>query len=114
MARKSQPVKKPTAKQTAAQKRQTQNRREIWALVCIFLAIFFGYAYMKTKNIWVPVCLHYLNNNLIPIITATFTADVLEDQVVRWSDLPVSLLLNGLCFGFFLLAGEYRRKNIKE
>ena len=40
MARKSQPVKKPTAKQTAAQKRQTQNRREIWALVCIFLAIF--------------------------------------------------------------------------
>lgn len=40
MARKSQPVKKPTAKQTAAQKRQTQNRREIWALVCIFLAVF--------------------------------------------------------------------------
>ena len=95
---------------------QTTGLQMIFAqqITCIFLAIFFGYAYMKTKNIWVPVCLHYLNNNLIPIITATFTADVLEDQVVRWSDLPVSLLLNGLCFGFFLLAGEYRRKNIKE
>ena len=95
---------------------QTTGLQMIFAqqITCIFLAIFFGYAYMKTKNIWVPVCLHYLNNNLMPIITATFTADVLEDQVVRWSDLPVSLLLNGLCFGFFLLAGEYRRKNIKE
>lgn len=83
-------------------------------ITCIFLGIFFGYAYMKTNNIWVPVCLHYLNNNLIPIITATFTADVLENQVIRWSDLPVSLLLNALCFGFFLLAGEYKRKNKSE
>lgn len=91
---------------------QTSGLQMIFAqqITCIFLAIFFGYAYMKTKNIWVPVCLHYLNNNLIPIISATFTADVLENQVVKWSDLPVSLLLNGLCFGFFLLAGEYKKK----
>ena len=40
--------------------------------------------------------LHYLNNNLIPIISGTFSADVLENQTVSWKDLPVALVLNGL------------------
>lgn len=34
-------------------------------ITCIALGIFFGFAYMVTKNIWVPVILHYLNNNLL-------------------------------------------------
>lgn len=91
---------------------QTSGLQMIFAqqITCIFLGIFFGYAYMKTNNIWVPVCLHYLNNNLVPIITATFTADVLENQSVSWSDLPVSLVINGLCFGFFLLSGVFKKK----
>lgn len=40
-------------------------------ITCITLGIFFAYAYMKTENIWVPVVLHFLNNNLVPIITGT-------------------------------------------
>jgi hypothetical protein len=43
----------------------------------------------------VPVCLHYLNNNLIPIISGTLSADVLENQNVSWRDLPVAVVLNG-------------------
>ena len=31
---------------------------------CIALGIFFGYVYMKTKNIWIVSILHYTNNNL--------------------------------------------------
>lgn len=91
---------------------QTTGIQMIFAqqITCISLGIFFAYAYMKTNNIWVPVCLHFLNNNLIPIITATFSADVLENQVVNWSDLPLSLVLNGLCFGLFLLSDVFKKK----
>ncbi|MDD3278768.1 MAG: type II CAAX endopeptidase family protein [Lachnospiraceae bacterium] len=82
-------------------------------ITCITLGIFFAYAYMKTQNIWVPVILHYLNNNLVPIITASYGADVLQNQQTSWSALLPALLLNGLVFGFFLLAKEFRKKDPK-
>ncbi len=84
-------------------------------ITCITLGIFFGYAYMKTENIWVPVILHFLNNNLVLVISGQFSADVLQDQSVSWTDVPVSLLLNGLLFGLFILAKPYReKKEMKE
>ncbi len=95
---------------------QTSGIQMIFAqqITCISLGIFFAYAYMKTQNIWVTVCLHYLNNNLIPIISGTLSADVLENQNVSWRDLPVAVVLNGLCFGFFLLADVFKKKEIEK
>lgn len=78
-------------------------------ITCITLGIFFAYAYMKTDNIWVPVVLHYLNNNLIPVFSANYSADVLENQVVAWKDLPLALVVNMLFFGIFLLAKPFRK-----
>ena len=83
-------------------------------ITCVSLGIFFAYAYMKTQNIWSVVCLHFLNNNLIPIITGTLSADVIEDQVIAWSDIPVLFVLNGLCFGFFLLADVFKKKEDEQ
>lgn len=77
---------------------------------CITLGIFFAYAYMKTENIWVPVMLHFLNNNLIPIITGTYSADVIQGQTVSWIQLVPSLVINGVLFGGFLLAKEFREE----
>ncbi|WP_097027349.1 CPBP family intramembrane glutamic endopeptidase [Clostridium peptidivorans] len=34
-------------------------------IVCIAYAIFFGFVYMKTKNIWTVSIIHFLNNGLI-------------------------------------------------
>ena len=79
-------------------------------ITCITLGIFFAYAYMKTDNIWVPVILHMLNNNLVPVFSQNFAADVLEDQVVTWASLLPSLLLNGLVFGLFLLSKVFNEK----
>ncbi len=78
-------------------------------ITCITLGIFFAYAYMKTNNIWVPVALHFLNNNLVPIISNNNTSNVLENQTVAWSELLVSLVMNGLIFGVFLLAKPFRK-----
>lgn len=79
-------------------------------ITCLGLGIFFAWAYMKTGNIWVPVILHFLNNNLVPVISMNYSADVLENQVINWSDLPSALLINGLFFGSFLLSRVFRKK----
>lgn len=82
-------------------------------ITCITIGIFFAYAYMKTNNIWVPVILHYLNNNLVPVFSANYSADVLENQTIQWAELPLALLINVLCFGLFLLAKPFRKQSIK-
>ncbi len=79
-------------------------------ITCITIGIFFAYAYMKTQNIWVPVILHYLNNNLVPIIVGNYAADVLENQQITWGQLPAALLINGLFFGIFILSKEFKKK----
>lgn len=84
-------------------------------ITCVFIGIFFGYAYLKTDNIWVPVAMHFLNNNLIPIITGTFTADVMQNQHVEWLYLIEVFVLDFIFFGLFIFAKEYRgRKKAKE
>lgn len=78
-------------------------------ITCITLGIFFAYAYMKTNNIWVAVALHFLNNNLIPILSGNYTSGVLENQTVTWNELLAALVLNGLIFGGFLFTKPFRR-----
>lgn len=77
-------------------------------ITCITLGIFFAYAYMKTDNIWVPVILHFLNNNLIAVFSGNYSADILENQNILWSQLPAALLVNVLAFGGFFMAKEFR------
>lgn len=77
-------------------------------ITCVTLGIFFAWAYQKTGNIWVPVILHFLNNNLSLVIANTYSVEVMENQQVEWSMIPASLLLNGVLFGGFLLAKEFR------
>ncbi|MDD3361930.1 MAG: type II CAAX endopeptidase family protein [Hespellia sp.] len=79
-------------------------------ITCITLGIFFAYAYMKTQNIWVPVILHFLNNNLVPVITADYSQEVLQNNQVTWGSLLPALLLNGIIFGVFIFAKEFRKK----
>ncbi len=81
-------------------------------ITCVTLGIFFAYAYGKTNNIWVPVILHFMNNNLAPVITGTYSADVLQNQDVTWGMIPSAVLINGILFGFFLLSGVFREEKV--
>ena len=38
-------------------------------ITCIALSVFFAFAYMKTDNIWIPVILHFMNNNIAGLIS---------------------------------------------
>ncbi len=79
-------------------------------ITCVGLGCFFAWAYQKTGNIWVPVILHFLNNNLILLIANDYSGGVTENQQVSWSMIPSAILLNGVLFGLFLLSGEFRKK----
>ena len=79
-------------------------------ITCVGIGIFMGYVYMKTENIWAPVIVHFLNNNLALVISGEFSADALMNQSVTWGDIPIALLTNGLLFGLFLFAKQYREK----
>ena len=76
-------------------------------VVCVALGVFFTFAYEKCgKNIWVPVLLHYLNNNMILVWTGT--ADI-GNQIISWTDVVFSAVMYGVVFLPFLAAKCYRR-----
>ncbi|MCR5675335.1 MAG: CPBP family intramembrane metalloprotease [Lachnospiraceae bacterium] len=81
-------------------------------IVCLAISIFFGYAYMKTQNIWVPMIMHYLFNNVTALLAGGGT-DALEDQVIEWSILP-GYALSFIVFFLFILAPMYKKSKDGE
>lgn len=80
-------------------------------ITCITLGIFYGWAYLKTDNIWTVVILHFINNNLVPIITGNYTEKVLQNQEVTWNDVIISLVVNTLLFAGVIFSSYYRDNN---
>ena len=83
-------------------------------ITCVTLGIFFAWAYKKTNNFWVPVILHFLNNNLSVVVANNYSAEIVQNQDVTWSMLPLQLIVNGILFGLFLLAREFRQNDSVE
>lgn len=83
-------------------------------ITCVSLGIFLAYVYGKTQNIWVPVVIHFLNNNLAVVFSQEQTEQALQNQEVTWAMIPIALLLNGLFFGIFLLSRQFQRKESVE
>lgn len=75
-------------------------------IVCITLGIFFTFGYeVSGRNIWVPVLLHYLNNNMILVWTGT--ADI-GNQVYTWWDILLSAVMYGVMFLPFLASRVFK------
>lgn len=83
-------------------------------ITCITLGIFFAYAYMKTGNIWVPTILHFLNNNLIAVLAGNVSEEIIAGQEMYWGELLPALVINGILFGTFLLAKEFRKEEFQK
>lgn len=62
---------------------------------------------MKTGNIWVAVMMHYINNNMIAVISGV---EAVSNQVIRWADIPLSILLN-LVFMVFIFSKVYKKES---
>ena len=72
----------------------------------IAIAIFMGYAYMKTDNIWVPIIIHYMNNNFAAILTG----GQLGNRVLSWQQVIVGALGSFIVYGAFIFSKEYKEK----
>ncbi len=83
----------------------------IHQITCITFSIFFGYAYGKTGNMWVPIVIHYINNNMAVVITQSTD---LGNQVYRWEDVLLLLLINGVLFVPFLFTKVYKKPEKRE
>lgn len=81
--------------------------------VCIGFSIFFAYAYMKTENMWVPITMHFINNNLIPVITGNLSTDTLENRSLSWSSVFFSAVLTLIYVGF-IFTKEFNENKIEE
>lgn len=76
-------------------------------ITCVAMAIFLGFAYMKTQNIWVPVIIHYLNNNIAALLQGGGT-EALQNQVIPWSALPI-MAVSAIVFVLFILMPIYNQ-----
>ncbi len=77
-------------------------------ITCVTLGIFYGWAYLKTDNIWTVVILHFINNNLVPIITGNYTEEVLQNQDVTWNGVIVLLVVNTLLFAGVIFTSYFK------
>ena len=84
-------------------------------IACISMGIFFGYAYMKTNNIWVPVAMHFFNNNLVTVLSGGNTLSAVQNKVIGWGQIPVYIIGYAVMWAFIFtptMLGKARK--VKE
>lgn len=72
---------------------------------CVGMGIFFGWVYLRTRNVWAVTATHFLNNNLGVTLFAVSAAGV----TVGWGDALLSIALYLIVYLPFLLTKEYRK-----
>lgn len=76
--------------------------------LCIFLGIFLGYAYMKTKNLWAPILIHLVNNVISIVLIGGF------ETVFTPRLLLESIIYSMIFFLPFLFTKEYKENVIDK
>ena len=83
-------------------------------MICISVGVFFAYAYMRTKNIWVPVILHFMNNNLMWIININdINTELSPGKAVLQTMIPSMIVFFPFIFSrVFSVNDDSKKKNI--
>ena len=76
---------------------------------CIALSIFMAYAYLRTHNVWVPVSIHFLNNNLLALFYQENAATVPAGTEYAWAQVGVTILIQAAVYCPFLFSKVFRR-----
>ena len=81
-------------------------------ITCIALGIFFGYAFMKTQNIWLVSLMHFMNNNFIVLFSGG-DVNVMQNNTVTLIQIPIAII-SSLVFVVFILAPAYKGKKQEQ
>lgn len=79
---------------------------------CTFLGIFLTYTYNRTKSIWAPVMIHYLNNNLALLFVSDFSKDIFSEQHYDLKGTLFSIVSSIIFFGVFIFSKYIRDENL--
>lgn len=77
-------------------------------VTCLSFAIFFGYVFIKTENIWIVSFLHAMNNSFSAIIGGL--SDPTLD--VSWKFIWFTLVVNGICLMPVIFSKSFQKKSI--
>ena len=86
----------------------------IQLVFCTFLGIFLTYAYNKTKSIWAPVMIHYLNNNLALLFVTDLSKDLFSGQHYDLKETLFSIISSIILFGIFMFSKYIKDENLWE
>ena len=81
---------------------------------CTFLGIFLTYAYNKTKSIWAPVMIHYLNNNLALLLVTDLSKDIFSGQHYDLKGTLFSIVSSIILFGIFIFSKYIKDEELWE
>ena len=81
-------------------------------ITCISLGIFFGYAYMKTRNIWALSLMHLINDNYL-VLLAGGDSSILQNQTITLAHIPANLI-SSLILVAFIFAPIYNGKKEEQ
>lgn len=81
---------------------------------CTFLGIFLTYAYNKTKSIWAPVMIHYLNNNLALLFVTDLSKDIFSGQHYDLKIFLIGSVSVIIFFGIFIFSKYLKDENLWE
>ena len=86
----------------------------IQLVFCTFLGIFLTYAYNKTKSIWAPVMIHYLNNNLALLFVTDLSKDIFSGQHYDLKETLFSIVSSIILFGIFIFSKYIKDEKLWE
>lgn len=75
---------------------------------CVGMGIFFGWVYMRTRNIWAVTVIHFINNNVGNALFDASPSGVIWD----WKTTLISISVYLLVYMPFLLTKEYQAPSI--
>ena len=81
---------------------------------CTFLGIFLTYAYNRTKSIWAPVMIHYLNNNLALLFVTDFSKDIFSGNHYDLKGTLFSIISSIILFGIFTFSKYIKDEELWE
>ena len=70
-----------------------------------------AYTYMKTQNIWVPIIIHFLNNNMVVVFFQERTLRMyFRISKSTGGAIPVALVMNLLIYGWVIFLKSFKEK----
>jgi uncharacterized protein len=79
----------------------------------MLLGALFGYLYYWTKNIWVPIFAHFVNNGFTLLMAYLYSTKAVDVNIEDTKSVPLSMALGSLLLTALILRWFYQKYSVK-